>query len=78
MKDPGIEEIRKARHEISAEHGHDLHAVVEYYRHVERELRASGRFTFEEISPSDRSPGDELPDQSVPTLGAHPLTEIRR
>ena len=48
MKDPEIEEIRAARHAISAEHDHDLHAVVEYYRSYEQELRASGRFKFED------------------------------
>ena len=55
MKDPGVEEIRKSRHEISAEHGHDLHEVVEYYRQVEQELRDSGRFIFEETSSPDDS-----------------------
>ena len=55
MKDPGVEEVREARHEISAEHGHDLHEVVEYYRRIEHELRASGRFEFEETSSRGRS-----------------------
>ncbi len=48
MKDPGIEEVRQARHEISRECGHDLHKVASYYRKVEEELRQSGRFQFEE------------------------------
>jgi len=55
MKDPGVEEIRKVRHEISAEHGHDSHKVVTYYREFEDTLRASGRFHFEE-SPSSVDP----------------------
>ncbi len=50
MKDPGVEEVRKARHEISEECGHELHRVVEYYRKVEEELRQSGRFRFEETT----------------------------
>ena len=53
MKDPGIEEVRKARHEISKECGHDLHKVASYYRKVEEELRQSGKFQFEE-PPSPR------------------------
>ena len=53
MKDPGIEEVRKARHEISEECGHDLHKVASYYRKVEEELRQSGKFQFEE-PPSPR------------------------
>ena len=52
MKDPGIEEVRKARHEISKECGHDLHRVVEYYRGVEEDLRRSGRFRFEVTTPT--------------------------
>ncbi len=52
MKDPEVAEVRKARHEISEECGHDLHKVVEYYRGIEEELRRSGRFRFEETTPS--------------------------
>ena len=48
MKDPAIEEVRQARHEISRECGHDLHKVAAYYRAVEEELRQSGKFQFEE------------------------------
>lgn len=48
MKDPAIDEIRQARHEISEECGHDLHRVASYYRQVEEELKRSGRFRFEE------------------------------
>lgn len=57
MNDPGVEEIRRARHEISAEHGHDLHEVVEYYRQVEEELRRDGRFEFEEARSSEHRSG---------------------
>jgi hypothetical protein len=58
MKDPGVEEIREARHEISAEHGHDLHKVVEYYRQVEKELRNSERFSFGSPLPRARRAAD--------------------
>jgi hypothetical protein len=39
MKDLGVEEVRKARHQISEECDHDLHRVVAYYKEVEEELR---------------------------------------
>jgi hypothetical protein len=43
-EDPGIEWIRRVRHEISEECGHDPHRLVEYYRRLEeREGRRSTR-----------------------------------
>ena len=45
-----IAEIRKIRHQISEECGHDIHKVAAYYRHVEEELKKSGQFRFEEQS----------------------------
>lgn len=35
--DPGLEEIRRVRHEISAEIGHDPKKLLEYYRELEAE-----------------------------------------
>ena len=52
MRDPGLDEIRQARHEISEECGHDLHRVVAFYRKVEEELRRTGRHQFEEMTPT--------------------------
>jgi hypothetical protein len=46
MSDYEIDEIRRIRHQISAEHDHDLRKITEHYRHVEKELRESGRFKF--------------------------------
>ena len=46
--DPEIERIRAVRHRISEECGHDPKRLVEYYREVSRELRASGQFRFAE------------------------------
>lgn len=46
MADDEIRIIRRVRHEISAEFGHDVDRVVEYYRQVEEELKRSGRFRF--------------------------------
>jgi hypothetical protein len=59
MSDDEIKIIRRVRHEISAECGHDVDRVVAYYRRVEEELRRSGKFRFAapaarpELEPSD-------------------------
>lgn len=50
MDENEIAEVRRIRQEISAECGHDVHAVVEYYRSVQDELKQSGQFRFEETS----------------------------
>jgi hypothetical protein len=42
-----IKIIRRARRDISAEFGHDVDRVVDYYRSVEEELRHTGRFRFD-------------------------------
>lgn len=34
-KDPAIERIRKARHEISEKYGHDTHSLITHYRALE-------------------------------------------
>ena len=34
-KDEAIEEIRKVRHQISAEHGHDTMALLSHYKKIE-------------------------------------------
>ncbi len=46
MIDDEIKIIRQVRHEISAEFGHDVDRVVDYYCGVEEELRRSGRYRF--------------------------------
>jgi hypothetical protein len=46
MSDYEIDQIRRVRHRISAEHDHDLRKVAEYYRSVENELRQTRRFKF--------------------------------
>jgi hypothetical protein len=46
MIDDEIRIIRRARHEISAEFGHDVDRVVDYYRSIEEELKHSGQFRF--------------------------------
>ncbi len=55
MADEEVQAIRQVRHEISSEYGHDVHRVVRYYREIERELKRSGQFRFEEGPPSRHS-----------------------
>jgi len=50
MPNDEIAEIRKIRHQISEECGHDIHKVAAYYRRVEEKLKKSGAFRFEEPS----------------------------
>ncbi|NQT17684.1 MAG: hypothetical protein HQ582_33320 [Planctomycetes bacterium] len=50
MPNDEIGEVRKIRHEISEECGHDIRRVAAYYRRVEEELKKSGDFRFEEQS----------------------------
>lgn len=46
MVDDEIKILRQVRHDISAEFGHDVDRVVDYYRSVEEELKRSGRYRF--------------------------------
>jgi len=57
MPDDEIAEIRRIRHRISEECGHDIHRIAQYYRQVEEELRESGEFRFEDRSPDDTGYG---------------------
>ena len=50
MPNDEISEIRRIRHEISQECGHDIRKIAAYYRQVEMELKESGDFRFEECS----------------------------
>ena len=51
MSDHEIDEIRRIRHQISAEHGHDLRKLAEHYRDIEKEFRESGRYRFVDEQP---------------------------
>jgi len=46
MSDYEVDEVRRVRHQVSEENGHDLQRVAEYYRRVEQELRAGMRLRF--------------------------------
>jgi len=60
-----IEKIRAVRHRISAECGHDTKRLLEYYRRVSQELRASRRFRFAE--PDRKEAGLALQEEPPPT-----------
>ncbi len=44
--DPVINEVRAARHRISAEHGHDTRRIVAHYMKLDEELRKAGGHKF--------------------------------
>ena len=62
MGDYEIDEIRRIRHQICAEHDHDLRKIAEHYRKLEKELRESGRFKFaDQLAPEAPAAGSEGP-----------------
>ena len=66
MADDELKIIRQVRHEISAEFGHDVDRVVDYYRSVEERLKQSGGYRF-----AAHAAGPEPPDADEPPIGAH-------
>lgn len=48
MDDFEIQEIRRIRRQISAEHGNNIQALAVYYRQIEKELKKSGKYRFAE------------------------------
>ena len=53
MTDDGIKEVRRARHEISEECGHDVDRLVAFYQKREKDLRASEEFRFADDRPEE-------------------------
>jgi molybdenum-dependent DNA-binding transcriptional regulator ModE len=43
---PVIAEVRRARHRISARVGHDPKRLINYYKKLEKKMRASGKDRF--------------------------------
>ena len=63
MKDDQvISEIRRVRHQISAQVGHDVRRLGEHYMELERQARASGQYRFAE---SQRKSEMALHDKSA-------------
>ena len=57
MPNDDVAEVRRIRHEISEECGHDIRKVVAYYREVQDELKRSGEFRLRSSHlPDRRSP----------------------
>ncbi|MFT5368317.1 MAG: hypothetical protein ACI8V2_003281 [Candidatus Latescibacterota bacterium] len=50
MSSTTMKEVRHIRHLISEECDHDVQKVLAYYHQIEQELRASGKYRFEETS----------------------------
>jgi hypothetical protein len=69
MADEVIKEVRRIRLDISEVCGHEVSKVIAYYRQIERELRASGRYRFEETA--DKEVSDQSSESSPPSV---PLT----
>ena len=46
MKDPSIDDVRRTRHEISEECGHDPRRLLEHYRAYEDQLKSRGNYKF--------------------------------
>ncbi len=46
MRDKEINEVRRIRHEISAQFGHDVGRLIAHYQKIEKELRQSGKYKF--------------------------------
>jgi hypothetical protein len=44
--DTAIAEVRKARHKISAEHGHDSKRLLDHYIQMQEEMKKSGKYRF--------------------------------
>lgn len=56
MADEEMLEVRRIRHEISEECGHDVAKVAEYYREAGRRLMRTGRFRFARAARSETNP----------------------
>ena len=50
MPNDEIADVRRIRHQISEECGHDVRKVAAYYRQIEEDLRKSDDSRFEEVS----------------------------
>jgi hypothetical protein len=50
-EDPIIAEVRRTRHRISAEFGHDVRRLCEHYMEIEKKHRASGEHRYAELPP---------------------------
>ena len=68
MPNDEIADVRRVRHEISEECGHDIRKAAAYYRQIEEDLRKSGDFRFEEMSVDPLDPSG-IRNADLPTSG---------
>lgn len=61
MSDYEIDQIRRVRHQISAENEHDPRKLTDYYRRIEKELRESRRFKFADEMVQETAPHSAAP-----------------
>ena len=66
--DPGIEEIRAARREISESCGHDPKRLVRFYEDFTAEMKKTGRYRFSSPRQAPKR-GDRLAGAGVKRLG---------
>ena len=57
MRDEEILAVRRVRHEISAECGHDVHKVAAYYRTFEEQSRRAGKAHSKSVAKRTRPKG---------------------
>ena len=60
-EDPIIAEVRRTRHRISAQFGHDVRRLCEHYMELEKKNRASGECRY--VEPPSRKMETVLHDQ---------------
>lgn len=64
MPDEVIAEVRRIRHEISEESGHDVDRLVSHLQEIEATLRESGEVRFAETSGGTRPSRATVPPDS--------------
>jgi len=64
MDENEIAAVRRIRHEISEECGHDVERVIAYYRSFQEELKRSGEFRFAKSTASGTLVGPAKSAQS--------------
>jgi len=55
IEEKEMAEIRRIRHQISAQFEHDPRKVVAYYRRLEKEYRESGEFSERKVDRTKRN-----------------------
>ncbi len=67
MIDDDLNEVRRIRHEISQEFGHDVQRLAAHYQELEKQIKELGTFTFWE-----QPTGRDATQNSDPVGGERP------